>query len=227
MAEVEAHHGEDLIVLANVAHAARMSVPRMAVALADLDGVAFVPLAVPPTRAVAVAGMAYELLATVPIDVVAAVIPRLDGLCRTTAHLSSVARLTTPNPGVVRHMTSWWPSTTYTVDWDAQRVRSGRHRPEGNLERTVRSLRGHGARWGDGPATIDLADDPNLVRPFWESSHVMELTSLPVRVPQEVLAPPREGPARCANCDRAGASSVCLFCGVLRPSLPTGKVPVS
>jgi len=219
--------GDVLVVVggAETAHAAR-------IALSSLrrPDVSLIEVAGPPTRRHAVR-LGLELLWPAVYGFADAVMAAIDARCGTRVLLSSVTRLTDPNPGLVDHVASWLRGQYFDVDVDAREVRRTRT-PELTLAPgDLGVLAAHGARPDDLRLTSLPALRVEITGPWasapWRAKQWTEVTVVRGSLADSVQLALTGSKARaCPSCARPVTGVHCRFCGIVvpgatRPNAPT------
>lgn len=183
---------------------------------------------VPPTlfflTAAALASLPPEGLALAPL-----VVDSVSRGTRTTALISSVSGLERPRASVALDMASLLPRSTFVVDWNAQRVRSGLPDDLGPVEAVVVSRSEQPVGYVNErlwPETrLELETDGT----FWGSRRWMEITALTAPLGSLVDAVLRSEVVdrlpSCPSCRRLVGGDTCVFCQLLVPAMADTPLP--
>ena len=219
--------GDVLIVAGGVetARAARMalgSLRRSDVALIELSGT--------PTRRYAVQ-LGLRLLRPEVYGFADSVVAGLGRVFSTRVLLSSVTRLTDPNPGLVDHVASWFPGLMFAVDLDSREV--GRTRMP-QLTLAGGELAVVATQWAR-PDELELAPLPascvDLTGPPgsapWRARQWAEVTVARASLTEIVDRALSGSLSRaCPSCARPVTGVCCRFCGIVVPEA-TAQAPVT
>ncbi|RYV52217.1 hypothetical protein [Pengzhenrongella frigida] len=199
---------------AQTAHAARIALStlrRSDVALVEVSG--------SPTRRHAVR-LGLDLLWPDAYGCADVVLAAVDAECSTQALVSSVTRLSDPNPRLTDHVASWFPGQFFAVDVDAGEIVRTRI-PE--LLLPTGEFAVLASQWSrpEGPeiaplpnARVELAGPPRSAP--WQAKQWVEVTVMRspiVDTVQRALAASQ--PRGCPSCARAVTGAQCRFCGIV------------
>lgn len=218
--ELAAAPDGDVLVVAGGADALRAA--RIAISALARPGVALLEVTGPATRRHALR-LALELLPAAGFGYADAVVGAVGSTLRTRALLSSVARLTEPNPGLVDHVAGWLPGQWFVVDVDDAAVR---RTPQPLLELPAGPLAVRAEQWtrADPAVTEPVAGtEVRLTGPdrsaSWRCAQWVEVTVATAPLAQTVQAALDDARARaCASCGRPVTGDRCRPCGIVVPA---------
>lgn len=182
-----------------------------------------------PATAFYVAAAAVGALPDNALGLVPAVLAAVEDACTTRVVVSSVGRLSAPNPSLWQHVQGIWPTTRFVVDERAGTVRLSTEPPVVDGPTVVLATSTPPAyepdpAWAD--RRVDVADDGAR----WGSRRWTATTVLHADLAELVSAVLRPaalaGYPRCRSCGRVGLLGSCVFCRLPLPAeggSPTGS----
>jgi len=133
--------------------------------------------------------------------------------------VSSVAKISRPNPKLLDHALSALPWSRFRVDWTNQQIT--REKQLRTLQAPLLIAAKSQAQWKDDkldPLPNDVVMLPSQPDSHWEAKRWIELSVFflyPEALAQGIVdAGAREGAPRCVSCTRLGGGERCLFCEV-------------
>jgi len=173
-----------------------------------------------PATAFYVGAAAAGALPDNALGLVPAVLAAVEDACTTQVVVSSVGRLSSPNPSLWQHAQGLWPTTRFVVDERAGTVRLGAEPPVVDGPTVVVATSTPPAfepdpAWAD--RRVDVADDGAR----WGSRRWTATTVLHADLVELVSALLRPaalaGYPRCRSCGRVGLLDACVFCRLPLP----------
>jgi len=181
---------------------------------------------VPPTLFFVLAAT-LALLPSDRLGVVGAVERRVIASSYTQVLMSSVARVSHPNPTLLDHVISLVPGTRYLVDWTNQQIK--RQKDLNPLEAPLYVTAYSAQQWPAEkvkPLPANAITLPSQPTPSWEARRWIEASAVfqqPEQIARETAGLHEVGrSAACVSCRRSGSDQRCIFCGV-----PVGHLELS
>ena len=133
--------------------------------------------------------------------------------------MSSVARVSQPNPRLMDHVLSLFPWTRFVLDWTGQQIR--REKDFRPVQPPLLVAAHSQQQWKPGkitalpPHAVTLPTQPLSA---WESRKWVELSAVfayPENISAEILSAHAPGSSgACVSCGRLGSGQRCIFCAV-------------